>query len=238
MECKYICKETNDSTLYRMRYQVYVEEKHYMDSKSCNVKDGMVIDELDKEAHIFGVYFENQLVASARYNCTLKGSKLEALDMFQDYLYVLEDIAGKKIEDLNLIEISRIVVKEEFRNTYAIPILFYEIFEHAVNNYNIDGMVFKIRKTETLLERLYLNFNCKIIKNSIKFIKPYGNESGTEFLFGYMLLNDLNLDFNNQKIYKVLKHVGGTSYVERIGKLEDKIKDYLRKDTNKEDCLS
>jgi hypothetical protein len=220
---KLLCKETQDSEVFRLRYQVYVNEKKYMEEGSNNVKNGLVQDELDKTAHIFGVYCENKLVASARYNCTLNGSQLEALEMFSEYKNWMKNKIGKEFRELSLIEISRIVIDEKYRNTYAVPILFFEIFEHAVTHYAIDGMVYKIRKDEELLKSLYLNFNCKIIEDSVKNIQPYGNETSTAFLFGYMIIKELNLDLNEQKIYKILKRIGGSEYTNRIMELSKKI---------------
>lgn len=224
MKCKYICRETRDPEIFRLRYKVYVDEKHYVEENSVRDSSQIVEDELDKKAHIFGVYFGDRLIASARYNCTVSGDKLEALNMFPEYYGYLEKKTHISREYLSLIEISRIVVDESYRNTYAIPILFFEIFEHAVINYNIDGMVYKIRESEESLKNLYLNFKCKVIEDSVKEIKPYENKTDVLFLFGYMLLNELDLNFSHQKIYRVLEHVGGRKYIDRIKKLEQIIR--------------
>lgn len=222
MKYKYRCIESNEPDIFKLRYEVYVKEKHYIE-ESTDALDKMIEDELDKDAHIFGVYFEEKLIASARYNCTLNGSKLEALEMFPEYHKFLENKCNTSYKDLSFIEISRIVVDKDYRNTYAIPILFFEIFEHAVEKYDIDGMVYKIRESEKALKSLYLNFNCKILENSIKEVKPYRNKGDVKFMFGYMLINELDLNFSDQKIYKVLEHFGGDDYVRRIRQLKKAI---------------
>lgn len=52
MENKYKCLEVDDSEIYRLRYQVYVQEKKFIDKDNKKfIKDNMVTDDIDKVSH-------------------------------------------------------------------------------------------------------------------------------------------------------------------------------------------
>ena len=226
---KYECFENyadQRNALFRLRYDVYASEKKYIEDDSSFIYNNMIIDSLDDTAHVFSVNCDSILAATARYNCTIS-SRLEVLECFpeygNDYLKELFKISGRNIV---LIEISRIATSPIFRNSLAIPVLFFHIFEHALYKYKFDGMVFKLRKAETTVRNLYKNFNCTIIDQSEKNISLYGNKEVDLFVFGYMSLVDFQICIAEQRVCKVLRSLDIDYYEERINKILNTIKQY------------
>lgn len=165
-------------------------------------------------------------MATARYNCNVN-SQIETLKYFPEYNEnYLKSLSNTKKDHLVLIEITRIALDINFRNSYASVILFFTIFEHALKKYAVDGMVLKLREREKQLENLYLNFGCKILDESSKLINIYGSGDGDIYRYGYMLLSEFPEDLSNLKACKVLGRICDGYYKEKVDKVLERIRSY------------
>lgn len=220
------CRELKDQKelrgAYRLRHEVYVQEMRYIDSENkLYIIGNEVKDELDNYSHHFGVYFGHELIGAARYNIN-SSSTIEAIEHFPEYgMNFLSEKICKKNNDIKVIEPSRIVVRKDFRYSYASVILFFNIIEHALTHYHIDAVVTKVR--DGILKNFYRNYGFDIIEESRKKINIYGEEVDIDFFFGYLTFNK-NMFLKAQEfVTKALLRADRDEYSKRIEKVVNKM---------------
>jgi len=125
--------EEEREKMFRLRYRIYVEKKHYIPGYLC--KNDLEIDEYDKSnsCTYFIAMANNEMVG------TIRVIRMNPLPIFRHYFKFKEPSVAKSIPWDKKIEIGRFIstgrVGEKFLPRHLIPLgLFWSVKEFAIEN--------------------------------------------------------------------------------------------------------